>query len=195
MLINISGKKNGGIFLSIFLFLMTSCGMLIGYKSIGSIDTQAINKFYSKIDVKKYESFVIDTMYLENVTRFYIDSTDIKNMLQPIRAHYFVNKTLVSSLINCYAPGVLKLDWNTDNRFSTFPPVSHYNFKKNVSIDDIEDLTGYKIRNKKDLLVVVFWSRVFERKSADFINLIYNNLMNQKTEFTLLLVNEDALYL
>lgn len=195
MLIKNCNKKNGGIILSIFLILLfSSCGLIIGYKNITEIDTKKINKFYDKIELGNFESYIIDTTYLERVSNYFIDSTDLKNMLQPIRAHYFVNNKLESSLINCYAPGVLKLDWNTENRFSVFPPISHYNFKKNYSIEDIENLIGLKIKNKNDLIVVVFWSRIFEKKSADFIKLVNNNLLNQNKKYTLLLVNDDALY-
>jgi len=190
-------EKEGNIF-SFFLILITictSCGAIIGYKNVKVIDQSAISKFYNKLDCKDYDKLILDSTYLEKISDYFRDTLDFKNMIQPIRAHYFLSQNLSSSLINCYAPGVLKLDWNTENRFNTFPPKSHYTFKKPIYLSNMEDFLGVNIRADSNLVVLIFWSRIFERKSADFINLIYNNLIQQKIRFKIILINDDALFI
>lgn len=108
--------------------------------------------------------------------------------------HYFVDGILKSNLINCYAPGINKLNWNTENRLSKFPPKSHVQLKNEMSIDTFKKLINCNTTIKGKNVVFIFWTNAYKKKSDDLVLTIISSLKKLNVPYDLILVNGDFLF-
>ncbi len=178
--------------LIILLAINCSCKRLVGYKPIEKLDKNEVEKIC--LNYQAADCIQADIGYVARVKMYFSDSVERKNMLQPLQVHYFTGGILQSSLINCYAPGIFHLNWNTENRFAFFPPKPHFKFKKEISIDVFEKLLAVKFVNQQDV-ILIFWSNILKRKSEDLIRLVKKQNHDFNKQPAMLLINLDALYL
>ena len=78
--------------------------------------------------------------------------------------------------INCTAKGGLSnLNWNTDQRFETFPPVSAVPITPQMqNLSKIRDIYG--INDDSEYLIVVFWTNMLPKISKSAIETVKTNL-------------------
>ena len=112
------------------LFL-TSCnsliGMLVGYKELTNFNEEDCTSFLKESQQTLPCSQIISTVDQTNA-RLSLDTAEavFHDLYQPVHVLCFDGDSLVSWLVQCYAtkPGSLKVDWNHDGHFNTFPPQS-----------------------------------------------------------------------
>ncbi|MBK8484893.1 MAG: hypothetical protein IPO86_06805 [Saprospiraceae bacterium] len=177
------------------LFLLLTGWFITGYNSIKSVQYESIKEISIKYNIDEAHMIILDTGYIRRIKKLVLDSTDRNNLVQPLRAHYYIDNELKSSLINCYAPGkgISKLDWASDNRFSVFPPKSHYSYKYNLDLIQFSDLLHLQ-KPKQSIVIFICWYNILKNKSIELIDLVLLNLKKENINYELYLVNQDILY-
>lgn len=158
------------------IFLLTSGCFVISYTPIKSIQFSSIHDISKNYLIDEEHTIILDSSFLSKVNNLFKDTIDKKNILQPLRVHYFIDEQLKSNLINCYAPGkgISKLDWESDNRFSLFPPKTHYTFKNKLNLNIFYDLTKLN-KPKKSIVVLIFWSNILKKIAQNLLNWLLIN--------------------
>lgn len=157
-------------FIPLLFLTYSSCAYLFGYRTIHSIDLGKHEKICSKHKFQEMNCVLIDTGYFKRLKSMFDDSLVIKDLSQPLQAHYFVEDQLVSSLINCYA-GVkgFQLDWEENTRFSRFPPIGHPTKLKTMQLQDFYNLVGSNLPAINTNTVFVVWSNILPKHSQRFL--------------------------
>jgi hypothetical protein len=116
--------------------------------------------------------------------------------VQPVQILYFKKDSLLSYHINCTAKGGLSnLNWNTDQRFETFPPVSAVPITPQMqNLSKIRDIYG--INDDSEYLIVVFWTNMLPKISKSAIETVKTNLRENGAvnKSGIVLVNTDKFY-
>ncbi len=175
---------------------------LYGVKKINGFDEKKYEKFISGIkdtSIDMYDVVIDSAQFMQIVTS---DTSAFvrKNFSQPIQILYFDSAgKLISFQANCYAKGSLSnLDWNTNDRFNEFPPVSAVpanNLKTNINrYKTILNKIGYK--KNKDYVIIIFWTRMFEKISREAILTVFDNIkkFNENDKAAVILVNTDYFF-
>lgn len=202
------------------LFAFSSCSDFIlsqyyGIKSIkklkpeeisASLNDPLLKQFEQNIDYKGY----MDS-FLPNVTFQTAEGFDsFKTLIQPLGVFYYdSNFKLNAHLINCYAVpqktyGRL-LNWNSDNRLNSFPPVSHHG-KVNATLD-FNNMVQYihfyekngsiiqtEFKEKEyDYYVILTYCEFMGIQKKNYFQQIMSNLSEAKKKFKIctILVEKD----
>lgn len=123
--------KNESRFATLFLaiaILLAGCRVLYDFKPIKQFDQKEYDKmitsvldrdFKIKPIVSEYEQFDAYRMCIQD------SLWQHQTAVQPVQILYLKKDSLLSYHINCTAKGGLaNLNWNTDQRFETFPPAT-----------------------------------------------------------------------
>lgn len=166
---------------------------LVGIHKLKEVDYIAIESISKQFNLESQHSIIIDTTYFTRLRTFLLDSSEFKNLYQPLRVHYIINGTIQSSLINCYAKpkGLKDLNWG-DGTFLTFPPKSHFNFSSIKSLPEFEYLVGHSF-STKDTVILIFWTNFLRSRSVSLIDQVVSN--NKTNLDNIYLINQDALYI
>ncbi len=182
--------------LVLILLISFSCNYLVGYKKIKKVEPERISSTCIKYKIE--ECLISDAFYIERIMHFYNDSLILKDLIQPLQIHYFIDSLLVSSLVNCYIEPkyISDLDWNHNNRLSEFPPKSLVNLNKATTLEDyLSFVTDLPIKKSKNVVVIV-WTSAFKKKSRHLINLVTTKMKEIKEkEILIYAVNLDQVYL
>ena len=192
-------NKNTTIFLLFLtIFSTNSCTYIYGIKEI------------EKVSVKDYElekkelSLVNKNVHLNFITskkeqfQEYCSSpnkAEEKNLSQPIQILYFNNNIINSFHINCLAEGTFfNLNWNTNNRFETFPPKTALAFPTHKTSSIYSIYPSLKTNQNK---IVIFWTSMLYRQSKEALLTITNNLkkFELENEYEIYLINTNNFYL
>lgn len=199
---------NKSIFKTVLLWalvvILSSCSAIMssmyGVKRIKRFDQQNYDNFIAK--AKEYTDFVaiVSThdqyRQLINLGK---DSVEKKDFGQPVQMLYFENGILASYHINCYAKGgVSNINWNTDNRFSSFLPqtaVKH-------SIGDMKLSDYTKIypelasSSDKPYTILIFWTNMLPKISLSAIKTVADNIKvnNKDSDCRIFLINTDNFF-
>lgn len=79
-------------------------------------------------------------------------------LTKPIQLLYFKEDSLVSIHSSCNVPinyWTWKLDWNIDNRFEQFPPLSSTS-TLDIKLKQIQDVYGFRRENTSENTLIVF---------------------------------------
>lgn len=179
--------------------LLAGCGMLYGYKPLKQFDQ---NNYDQMITSVLDQDFKINHT-VSDYGQFDAYRTCIQDSLwqhqtavQPVQILYFKKDLLRSYHINCTAKGGLSnLNWNTDQRFETFPPVSAVPITPQMqNLSKIRDIYG--IDDDSEYLIVVFWTNMLPKISKSAIETVKANLRKNGAlnKATIVLVNTDKFY-
>ncbi len=179
--------------------LLAGCGMLYGYKPLKQFDQ---NNYDQMITSVLDQDFKINHT-VSDYGQFDAYRTCIQDSLwqhqtavQPVQILYFKKDLLRSYHINCTAKGGLSnLNWNTDQRFETFPPVSAVPITPQMqNLSKIRDIYG--INDDSEYLIVVFWTNMLPKISKSAIETVKANLRKNGAlnKATIVLVNTDKFY-
>lgn len=118
---------------------------------------------------------------------------------QPIQILYFEYGVLKSFHANCYAKGGLNnLNWNTDNRFSSFLPKSATEYEENTYLEDYSWIFP-EIQNSKEkkFVILIFWSNMLRKVSLSAVETAFNNIKKfDKIDSTdIFLINSDKFFI
>lgn len=176
---------------------------LYGFETIKDFDEQKYLSFIS--DIKKqidFTSIVSDSSQYVNFFLNEIKTNDYlvrKHFFQPVQILYFENKKLKSFHINCFAKGKLtNINWNTDNRFSTFIPKSAIDIDTlGVTLENYNNI--YKeinLNSDKKYTIIIFWTSVIKKISKSAIQTVIDNLnaFNKVSDTKIYLINTDKFF-
>ena len=115
-------------------------------------------------------------------------------LYQPIQILYFEKDKLVSWHVNCTAPSHgFNLNWNYDQRFETFPPISPLNCDSiNITLRQYKGVYP-EISGNKDFTVLIFWTNVLAKVSQSAIKTTFENInkFHKNNLCDVFLINDD----
>ncbi len=179
--------------------LLASCGVLYDFKPIKQFDQKEYDKmiisvldrnFKIKPIVSEYEQFdAYRTCIQDSLWQH-------QTAVQPVQILYFKKDSLLSYHINCTAKGGLSnLNWNTDQRFETFPPATAVPITPQMqNLSKIRDIYG--INDDSEYLIVVFWTNMLPKISKSAIETVKTNLRENgaANKAAIVLINTDKFY-
>lgn len=179
--------------------LLAGCGMLYGYKPLKQFDQNNYDQMITSVLDQdfKINHTVSDYGQFDAYRKCIQDSLwQHQTAVQPVQILYFKKDLLRSYHINCTAKGGLSnLNWNTDQRFETFPPVSGVPITPQMqNLSKIRDIYG--INDDSEYLIVVFWTNMLPKISKSAIETVKANLRKNDAlnKATIVLVNTDKFY-
>ncbi len=175
---------------------------IYGVHEIKEFDQTLYDSFISNIKQKnkiEFQSIISNGSQFLKLQKIEADSLIKKDLYQPIQILYFEHDSLASYHANCYANGMsLKLNWNTNNRFSYFIPKT---VKKtdlfSIKLNNFKQIyPSIDFSNNKKYTIIVFWTNMIQKVSLDAINTVINNIndFNKESECNLILINTDNFF-
>ena len=187
------------LFLAIAI-LLAGCGVLYDFKPIKQFDqkdydqmiTSVLDRdFKIKPIVSEYEQFDAYRMCIQD------SLWQHQTAVQPVQILYFKKDSLHSYHINCTAKGGFSnLNWNTDQRFETFPPATAVPITPQMqNLSKIRDIYG--INDDSEYLIVVFWTNMLPKISKSAIETVKTNLRENGAvnKADIVLINTDKFYM
>lgn len=179
--------------------LLTGCGLLYGYKPLKQFDQKDYDLMITSVLDQDYKiSHIVSDYEQFDAYRTCIQDSlwQHQTAVQPVQILYFKKDLLRSYHINCTAKGGLSnLNWNTDQRFETFPPVSAVPITPQMqNLSKIRDIYG--IDDDSEYLIVVFWTNMLPKISKSAIETVKTNLRENGAvnKAGIVLVNTDKFY-
>lgn len=187
----------------LFLFLLATLllsgcnslvGMIVGYKEPTQFNEEDCASFLKESQQALSCSQIISTVDQTNA-RLSLDTSEavFHDLYQPVQVLCFDGDSLVSWLVQCYAtkPGRLKVDWNHDGRFNSFPPLpsvnvpfGHLSLKRHTDIyPTLQSATRYT--------VLIIYSNILRRVSRQAVEAVAQCLRGHEAETTVFLINTD----
>ncbi|MDM1066070.1 hypothetical protein [Myroides odoratimimus] len=162
-------------------------------------------KDYEESLVKLKEKYPERTQFLISTQEQFISYSSLVEkdkqyiLTKPIQLLYFKEDSLVSIHSSCNVPinyWTWKLDWNIDNRFEQFPPLSSTS-TLDIKLKQIQDVYGFRRENTSENTLIVFWSRMMEKQVYGALEtVIYNKrLSNKKEKLNTIFINVDHAFL
>ena len=148
----------------------------------------------------KYISIYEDDISLNCRQNIFEKNKRKQDMSQPIQMLYFQGDSLVSFQANCYVSGgVSNLNWNTDNRFDTFPPKSAINLDSlSLNFKSLNNCnSNFVVDNGRKYTVIIMWTRVLEKVSKTAIEQVISNIssFNKEREVEIVFSNTDKWFI
>ena len=179
--------------------LLAGCGVLYDFKPIKQFDQKEYDKMITFVIDRDFKINPIVSEYEQfDAYRTCIQDSlwQHQTAVQPVQILYFKKDSLLSYHINCTAKGGFSnLNWNTDQRFETFPPVSAVPITPQMqNLSKIRDIYG--IHDDSEYLIVVFWTNMLPKISKSAIETVKTNLRENGAvnKAGLVLVNTDKFY-
>ena len=135
------------------------------------------------------------------------DSSNYKNLkkalnddLQPAQFRLFDQNGLETfKLVNCYLDPPIPINWNVDNCFDAFPPVTSYEILNihNFDLDFLlshskyanQDILKYDELPKADYYAVILWNDFFKRPSKRLIKTVREYIESSEKDIVLIYIN------
>ncbi|MDM1398771.1 hypothetical protein HX049_16620 [Myroides odoratimimus] len=145
----------------------------------------------SQFLISTQEQFISYSSFLEKEKQYILT--------KPIQLLYFKEDSLVSIHSSCNVPinyWTWKLDWNIDDRFEQFPPLSSTSVL-DIKLQQIQELYGFRMENTSENTLIVFWSRMMEKQVYGALEtVIYNKrLWNNEEKLNTIFINVDHAFL
>ena len=179
--------------------LLAGCGVLYDFKPIKQFDQKEYDKMITSVIDRdfKIKPIVSDYGQFDAYRTCIQDSLwQHQTAVQPVQILYFKKDSLLSYHINCTAKGGFSnLNWNTDQRFETFPPVSAVPITPQMqNLSKIRDIYG--INDDSEYLIVVFWTNMLPKISKSAIETVKTNLRENGAvnKADIVLINTDKFY-
>lgn len=185
---------------------LVSCRLILsklyGVNTLKKFDQKKCEKFIASIDKKGIKTYALyaDTNSYNCVRKIPPGKKLRKDFSQPVQILYFDGDSLVSFHANCYAQGsISNLDWNVNNRFNRFTPVSAIPMDSaRFTISDFARCyTEQKPAKEKRYTVIIYWSLMLEKISKTAIRTVIDNIVqfNKTEETVIFLVNNDQSFI
>ncbi len=186
------------LFLAIAI-LLAGCRVLYDFKPIKQFDQKEYDKMITSVMDRdfKINHTVSDYGQFDAYRTCIQDSLwQHQTAVQPVQILYFKKDSLLSYHINCTAKGGLtNLNWNTDQRFETFPPATAVPITPQMqNLSKIRDIYG--INDDSEYLIVVFWTNMLPKISKSAIETVKTNLRENGAvnKAAIVLINTDKFY-
>jgi hypothetical protein len=159
----------------------------------------------NRFNIPSEDVYQLDSSYLNYIT--WVDSTKseavAKNHYQPLQALYYnQGGELISFHINCYAGGMMFIDWNRDDIMEVYPPKQQAPldtlFCRDTVLAMLQPLstTNEFEAYRNEEVVVVFWTKFMTRQSRRLIRFVQNNAaLAEDREVKIIYVNMDNFFM
>ncbi len=192
-------------FIVLILILFTGCSVLFSKmygvnNNLEEFNSKKYNEFILKVKEKvNCVAIVSDKGQYQQVINLGNDKNQKNNLGQPVQIIYFEKNKIKSFHANCFAKGNLRnLDWNTENRFSSFLPKSAINTDIfSIELKDYNNIyPKVNIDLAKDYTIIIFWTFLIDRISYSAIETVIENLNkhNKINDVNLYLINTDKYF-
>lgn len=162
-------------------------------------------KDYEESLAKLKEKYPDDAQFLISTEEQFLSYSSLVSndkqyvLTKPIQLLYFKEDSLVSIHSSCNAPldyWTWKLDWNIDNRFEQFPPLSSTPVF-DIKLQQLQEIYHFSSVGTDKNTLVVFWSLMMEKQVYEAIRtVIYNKNLSSKTEeLDVIFINVDHAFL
>ena len=179
--------------------LLAGCRVLYDFKPIKQFDQKDYDQMITSVLDRNFKINPIVSDYEQfDAYRTCIQDSlwQHQTAVQPVQILYFKKDSLLSYHINCTAKGGFSnLNWNTDQRFETFPPVSAVPITPQMqNLSKIRDIYG--IHDDSEYLIVVFWTNMLPKISKSAIETVKTNLRENGAakKAAIVLINTDKFY-
>lgn len=181
---------------------MTSCSVIMskvyGVNNIKAFSQEDYDQSIAQMDsaMFPFKDIVANQQQYELSRHLGIDSSWVKDFSQPVQILYFLKGELVSFHANCYAPGgASQLNWNYEKRFETEMPISAKSLD-GIHLSLVQYSKIYSDIEDGELVVLVFWTRMFEKIAFDAIEVAQNHLkqFHSVDNCRLYLINSDHFF-
>jgi hypothetical protein len=173
---------------------------MYGINNIQDFNEDNYEYYITKYKNYKYFHFIVsDSTQYHKFINNGINNKQRNDLGQPVQILYFDSLKIKSYHINCYAKGRFSnINWNTDNRFSSFIPQSALPLDSiNISLNTLHEI--YKEINLKNKRynIVIFWNLMFENISNSAIETVINNIneFNKNKDIDVYMINSDKFFL
>ncbi len=197
------------ITLTVFSSLyISSCAFLaktaMGIKKPKIMNEKLHARYLKKMKVPTDQAYLIDTNYMHfleiNDTLHFREQK--KNHFQAVQAIYYGHNQFQESwFINCYAPGFPHLNWNIENKFGTFPPITAAPLDSILSFDRLinhaspfKNHEKHKIGKSEPYTVVFFWNRFMKKDSKRLHKILIENLKMCPEPYRIIYINNDNIF-
>ncbi|MEK6494940.1 hypothetical protein [Myroides odoratimimus] len=162
-------------------------------------------KDYDESLIRLKEQYPEDSQFLISTQEQFISYSSLVEkdkqyvLTKPIQLLYFKEDSLVSIHSSCNVPinyWTWKLDWNIDDRFEQFPPLSSTS-ALDIKLQQIQELYGFRMENTSENTLIVFWSRIMEEQVYGALETVIYNKRLSKSEKKLntIFINVDHAFL
>ena len=162
-------------------------------------------KDYDESLIRLKEQYPEDSQFLISTQEQFISYSSLVEkdkqyvLTKPIQLLYFKEDSLVSIHSSCNVPinyWTWKLDWNIDDRFEQFPPLSSTS-ALDIKLQQIQELYGFRMENTSENTLIVFWSRMIEKQVYGALEkVIYNKrLSKSEKKLNTIFINVDHAFL
>lgn len=196
------------ILILVLLLFNSSCTFV--YKKMAGIHNERSlsdaeqTDYLHKLGATSGHYFYADTSYLLKLFSYYPDTAQhhrIKNYYQPIQVQYYSKSEFIAfQMINCYAGGFPKLNWNENGRFDQYPPKegvppdSIVPFSRIASlVKPVGGTTNLTMAAGDTTTVLFYWCRWNFRESKRLHAYVLGNLQQSGKPYKILYVNTDRL--
>ena len=186
------------LFLAIAI-LLAGCRVLYDFKPIKQFDQKEYDQMITSVLDRDFKIKPIVSEYEQfDAYRTCIQDSlwQHQTAVQPVQILYLKKDSLLSYHINCTAKGGLSnLNWNTDQRFETFPPATAVPITPQMqNLSKIRDIYG--INDDSEYLIVVFWTNMLPKISKSAIETVKTNLRENGAvnKAAIVLINTDMFY-
>jgi hypothetical protein len=154
-------------------------------------------KVYEDIEVMQNDEIVIDSAMVYKL------ESSLNDNLQPVQVRYFTKEGKpVFKLVNCYLDGILKIDWNYEGAFDSYPPatddemLNFANHDLDFFLPMLRTINGDRVQMKdlpvSDHYAIIFWNDYFKKPSRKLIKQIQEIEEDRSDTFVLFVNNHNA---
>jgi len=186
------------------LFISAGCTSLLsslyGFKRIDHFNQKDYESFLETIPKNlTYVSLISTAEQFISTILLGKDTIQQKDFAQPIQILYFRSGILESFHATCYAKGGLfGLNWNTNNRFSEFMPVTAKLFENEYLLKEFQNIFP-EITNSeaKEYVIIIFWTNMLRKISKSAIETVTKNLerFGKLDSCAIYLINSDNFFI
>lgn len=194
--------------IGIAIISSSSCSFIMkkmmGVKNPKTMDEKLHARYLKKLKAPADQAYLLDTNYVH-----FLEIKDTvnfreqkKNHFQPIQVLYYGHRQYQEAwFINCYAPGFPKLNWNSENRFATFPPKTAAPLDSLISFDQLighaqsfKNHPKHKVGEKEPYTVVFIWNRFLKKESKRLHKILLENLKMCPEPYRIIYINNDNIF-
>lgn len=196
-------KLNFYIILIFSVPFFTGCSFILsnlyGVRQLEQFNQKDYESFLTKLPAcVSYTTLISSEEQYKQVIAIGKNESQQNDFGQPVQILYFESELLKSFHANCYAKGSFSnLNWNTDNRFSTFLPMTAIEYEEKIHLDLYNKIFP-EIQNpyEKKYVIIIFWSNMLRKVSLSAVETVVENIkqFDEIDNTVIYLINSDNFF-
>lgn len=193
-------------FYIIIIFVVTfftGCSFILsnlyGVRQLKQFNQKDYESFLAKLpECVSYTTIISSEEQYNQVIAIGKNKSQQNDFGQPVQILYFESALLKSFHANCYAKGsISNLNWNTDERFSTFLPMTAMEYEEKIHLDLYNKIfPEIQNPNEKKFVVLIFWSNMLRKVSLSAVETVVENIkqFDEIDNTAIYLINSDNFF-